>query len=115
MTTPEDSGRKTQIVDVRGRSVVIRQLVDTQMFLLARWARLLQRDDLDGDAKLGFIDRMFSILESSVVQESDREYLTELMANGELDLRELISFITAFNETPQAAPKVRRGRAGARR
>lgn len=116
MTTPKDTGRKTQIVDVRGRSIVIRQLVDTQMFLLARWSRLLQRDDIEGDAKLELIDRMFTVLESVVVQEVDRAFLTDLMTAGDLDLRELISFVTAFNgEDAPAAPKVRRGRAVARR
>lgn len=115
MTTPEDPGRKTQIVDVRGRNIVIRQLVDTQMFLLARWSRLLQRDDIEGDAKLELIDRMFTVLESVVVQDSDRAFLTDLMTAGDLDLRELISFVTVFNSSAPAAPKARRGRAVARR
>jgi hypothetical protein len=58
---------------------------------------------------------MFTVLESAVVQESDREYLIDLMTGGDLDLRELISFITVFNETAPTAVKARRGRAVAKR
>jgi hypothetical protein len=117
MTTPVDPGRETQIVLVRDRNVVIRQLIDTQRMLIARWAVMLQRDDVTGAQKLDLLNKMFNTLESVVVQQEDRDYLEELMAEGELDLRELISFITAFDKKADepAKPKVRRGRAPTRR
>lgn len=109
MTNPDDTGRETQVVSVRDRNIVIRRLIDTQMMLLAREAKVLQRDDVDMDRKLSGIDRMFRILESAVVDSSDREYLEELIINGDLDLRELMSFVTTFEGTEPKA-KVRRGR-----
>lgn len=109
MTNPDDTGRETQVVSVRDRNVVVRRLVDTQMMLLAREAKVLQRDDVGMDRKLSGIDRMFRILESAVVDSSDREYLEELMINGDLDLRELMSFVTMFEGTEPKA-KVRRAR-----
>lgn len=118
MTTPTDPGRETQIVLVRDRNVVIRQLIDTQRMLIARWAVMLQRDDVPGDKKLELLNKMFNTLESVVVQPEDREYLEDLMAEGELDLREMIGFITAFDKNQAdepAKPKVRRGRATTRR
>ena len=122
MTDPDipstsDPGRETQVVEVRGRSIVVRKIIDTQMMILAREARVLQRDDVTSDRRLTAIDRMFRILESSVVQPTDREYLEELMLDGELDLRELTSFVTVFGNKAEseAPPKVRRGRTPAKR
>lgn len=114
MTSP-DTGRETQIVLVRDRNIVVRKLIDTQMLLLAREAKILQRDDIEMNRKLSGIDRMFRILESAIVQAEDREFLEELMLQGELDLRELLSFVTAFNEDEPAKPKVRRGRTPVKR
>lgn len=115
MTAP-DPGRQTQVVLVRDRNVVVRKLIDTQMLLLAREAKILQRDDVSVDRKMEGIDRMFRILESAVVQPSDREFLEELMLAGELDLRELLTFVTVFGaDEVEDKPKVRRGRAPIKR
>lgn len=115
MTTP-DPGRETQIIDVHGRSIVVKKLGDTQIMLLAREAKVLQRDDIGSDRKLDGIDRMFSILESVVVQPTDKEYVQQLMTLGELDLSELISFVTAFETKDGEKPaRVRRGRTPAKR
>lgn len=116
MTTP-DPGRETQIVDVRGRNIVIKKLIDTQVMLLAREARILQRDDVSAERRMDGIDRMFFILESVVADGADREYMQELMMKGELDLRELVSFVTVFeNQDADGKPvRVRRGRAPAKR
>lgn len=101
---------------MQGRSIVIRQLIDAQMMLLNRGARLLQRADLDKDSKLATVDRMFTILESVVVQPEDREFLEDLMAEGKLSLRDMLSFISAFDEDQEEEkPRVRRGRPPAKR
>lgn len=113
MTEP---GRETQPVDVHGRTITITKLVDTQVMLLAREAKILQRDDISQDRKLDGIDRMFSILESVVVDPADKRYMQDLMVEGKLDLRELVSFVTSFEyESDDKAVKVRRGRAPAKR
>src|SRR4029453_6767375 len=110
MTSP-DPGRETQIVPVHGRNVVIRQLIDAQLMLLNRGARLLQRDDVDKANKLATVDCMFTILKSVIVQPDDKEFLEDLMAEGKLGLRDLMGFISAFDEDQtEEKPKVRRGR-----
>jgi hypothetical protein len=115
MTEP-DPGRDTRIVPVQGRNVVIRQLIDTQLMLLNRGARILQSDSIDRERKLATVDRMLTILESVVVQPEDSEYMEDLMARGKLGLKDLMSFITAFNdEQPEEKPKVRRGRPAIKR
>jgi hypothetical protein len=80
--------------------------------LLAREAKVLQREDVGMDRKMNGIDRMFRILDSAIVDDNDREYLEDLMVSGKLDLTELLSFVTVFGEptTLTQKPKVRRGR-----
>jgi hypothetical protein len=113
-----DPGRETKSVDVHGRTITIKRLVDTQVMLLAREAKVLQREDVGNDRKLDGIDRMFSILETVVVSDDDRRYMEDLMIKGELDLRELITFVTTFEVDANSADgpvKVRRGRPPAKR
>lgn len=115
MTNP-DPGRATRIISVQGRNIVIRQLIDTQLMLLNRGARLLQREDQDAESKSATVDRMLTILETAVVQPEDLGYLESLMAEGNLSLRDLLSFVTAFNEDEaEEKPKVRRGRPAIKR
>lgn len=110
MTSP-DPGRETRVVQVRDRNIVVRQLQDTQMLILGREAKILQRDDVSVDRKMDSVDRMFRVLESAIVQASDREFLDGLMLDGELNLREFLSFVSAFKPEESTKPKVRRGRA----
>jgi hypothetical protein len=116
--TDQDPGRETRVVHVRDRAIVVAQLIDTQLMLLLRCSKILQRDDVDVSTKLDHLDRMFRILQKSIVQAADREFLEELMEEGALDLRELMSFVTIFQrgeDVEAVAPKVRRARTTAKR
>ena len=107
MTGP-DPGRETQIVDIKGRQVVIRMLSDAQIALLSREAKILQ-GNAEGDRKFTGVTRMFNILESMVVQEEDKDYLNNLIISGDIELKDLTDFIAAFKPEDEK-PKVRRGR-----
>jgi len=108
MTEP-DPGRDTRIVDIKGRQVVIRMLEGAQLALLARESRVLQQDHADNARKVTGAARMFDILESMVVQDEDQEYVSDLIATGKVELKELTAFISAFKDEDQK-PRVRRGR-----
>lgn len=108
MTTP-DPGNETRLVDIKGRTVVVKAMNDAQIALMARESRLLQRDSVEGSRKLTGVARMFDILESMVVQEEDQEYMTDLITSGDLTLNDLLGFVTAFKSEDEK-PKVRRGR-----
>ncbi len=114
MTNPEDPGKETRIVPIQGRNIVVRQLNDAQYLLLGRDARLASREDTEGAKRLAAIGRIFDILESAVVQEEDREYLLDLTVKGNLELKDMMPFITAFADE-ESKPKVRRGRYAAKR
>ncbi len=102
----------TQLVDIQGREVEIKQLNDAQMALMAREVRMLTREGVDGARRLDAVARMFSILESVVVRPEDRAYMDDLIVEGKLDLRELTGFVTVFfnEDAVPEKPKVRRGR-----
>jgi hypothetical protein len=115
MTQPtpasEDKGRETRIVDVKGRSIVVRQLLDAQMLFMAREGEVLQDPDVPIARKMKGMRRLFDALESQVVQDEDREYLMDLISTGNLELKDLMSFVSAFVDQDEVEkPKVRRGR-----
>jgi len=109
MTNPEDPGKDTRIVPVKGRNIVVRQLNDAQLLLLGREARMAARDDTEQTRRLAAVGRIFDILESAVIQEEDQDYLLDLTVKGQLELKDMMEFITAFGDEAQK-PKVRRGR-----
>lgn len=114
--TTEDPGRDTRIVELRGRAIAVRQLTDAQMMFMAREAKLVQSksDTLDRGRILSAGARIFDTLESMVVQDADREFLIDEVVAGNLDLDDMMPFITAFKE-PEEKPRVRRGRPPAKR
>jgi hypothetical protein len=114
MTNPPDPGKETRIVPVHGKNIVVRMLTDAQYLLLAREARVAQQPDLDNGRRLTAISRIFDILETAMVQDSDREYCVDLAAKGQLTLADMLGFINAFGDEEEK-PKVRRGRPSTKR
>lgn len=111
MTEPvTENGRPTRIVPVKGRSIVVRQLMDTQMVHLLRHSRILQKDDVAVKEKLDSVERIFTILETMIVQQEDRDYMVEMEEAGEIELKDLMAFITAFQGDEPEKPRARRGR-----
>lgn len=103
-----DIGVETRLVPIGDRQIVVRQLQDAQLVLLAREGRVLGDDSSDGTRKMKAAGRILDILESAVVQPEDREYLIDLNIAGELTLTMMIDFVNVFNDDKKAT--VRRGR-----
>lgn len=111
MTNPPDPGKETRIVDVRGKSIVVKMLEDAQYLILAREAREARKPDIEPERRLVAISRIFDILETAIVQPDDQEYCVDLAVKGKLTLTDLLGFINAFaDEDEVAKPRVRRGR-----
>ncbi len=110
--TSPDTGRETRVVDVKGRPIVVRRLKDAQVLFLNREAILLQRGGLPQERVRDGMRRVLDVLDSQVVQDLDKSYLLDLVALGDLDLKDLMGFIQAFKEedAEPEKPKVRRGR-----
>lgn len=116
MTEPtplDDQGRRTQVIHLAGRAIVVKELIDSQMMHMGRYARILQRDDIAVSDKLEAMERMLKILHSCVANSVDRDFLIEQEEAGELSLRDMMGFVSGFNQQ-DAVPVVKR-RAPARR
>lgn len=100
------------MVPVAGRMIVVRRLTDTQLMHMARYANLLQKDDIAIKQKLDAVEHMLTILHKMVVQPSDLEFLINQEEDGAIELKDLMNFISIFQEdAPEdEKPKVRRGR-----
>lgn len=110
MTQNDDPGTPTRLVEVRGRQIVARKLNDLQLMLLAREAKKLTKANQPGEEKLAAVARILDLLESSVVQQEDIEYLTDLTVKGELELKDMMEFVNVFQQESAPVPVVRRGR-----
>lgn len=110
MTEPNgaDPGSQTRLVDLKGHMVVVRELKDAQQLLIQREAKVLQSDEAGKDRKVTAVANIYDILESVIVQPEDLEYLTRLNVKGDLELKDMMAFVTVFGE--EEKPKVRRGR-----
>ena len=116
MTTPDSPVKETRDIDVKGRVIVVKQLMDAQLLLLAREARLAQNPDTEQGRRLAAVGRIFDILESAIIEDKDQEYILDLTTKGKLELKDLTDFISAFEtEDEGEQPKVRRGRPPAKR
>lgn len=107
----EDSGRRTEIVPVNGREIVIRELTKMQLMHVGRYASILSNDNVAGADKMKAVARMMDILHTLVVQDSDREHLIKAEEEGLVDLEDLMGFINAFeNEPTEEKPTAKRTR-----
>lgn len=113
MPVPE---RQTTVVQLGGRDITLRQFNETQFLQLQHEALFLQRSDdmnVPFDRVSKSISRIFRALRAAVPNEDEREFLDDLMAEGELELRELLRAVLVFNRETLIAEKpttVRRGR-----
>lgn len=107
----EDAGRETRLIEIKGRQVVVRKLQDVQILFLTREAQILTRPGVPKERLLLGATRLMDILESAIVQDSDREYVTDLAIRGDLELSDLFEVLAAFrDQKAEAKPAVRRGR-----
>lgn len=112
--TPQDAGRRTSIVAIGDKTIVIREMTDLQMMHMARYARILQREDVPTMEKLDASNLMLKILHSCVANDADRQILVQAEEAGEVTLADLVSFVKT-PEPEDVKPAVRRGRVPARR
>lgn len=103
--------RVTQVRDFHGRKVEFRSFSDTQLAQLNHEASVLQNDRYDSDRKRKAMDRCFRTLQSMFVNEDDLDFAADLIADGSLDLRELMTIAMELVESAvQPNRQVRRAR-----
>lgn len=106
------------IVTVKDRQIPIKKLNETQMMLLVREARVLRSTRHDIERRWQGIAFMLDIVESSVVDAEDREWLMTLAGSGDLSFAEMLQIAAPYEEQAEAktpVKAVRRGRAAVRK
>jgi hypothetical protein len=108
----EDKGRRTQIVQVNGRSIVIRELTKLQLLRIGVYVSIAASNNVADAQKMEATGKLANILHKVIVQPDDLAWLIECEDNGDIELDELMGFISAFNEEDaDSKPVVRRSRA----
>lgn len=102
MSTTPDPGKETRIVPISGHQVVVKHLNDTQLLMLAREGNVVTAKTTAPERRMQAAGRILTIIESAIVQESDREIVRNLGLTGELDMTDMMKIITVFQE--KAAP-----------
>lgn len=105
-----DPGNDTRLVDVKGRTIVVKQLKDAQLLLMRRDAARMMQDSVPNDEKVEAGGWILEAFESAIVQPDDHAYVLSLMRKGELELVDFLGFLSAFTETEPKKATVRRGR-----
>lgn len=75
-------------------------------------AALFRSDTIPRERKMKGLDRLYRVMISLVVNQDDKDFVEDLMADGELDMRELVTVINdLYNKGEAPVPvKARRGR-----
>lgn len=112
MTLPledEPVERRTATVTLGDHSFLIKQLTDTQIMHLSRYALILQSDNVARDDKFTAMEKMFKIIHSVVEDPEELEILVDLEETGKVNLSDLVKFSRIFREGEEAPkPAVRR-------
>lgn len=108
----DDAEVQTRLVPVGERTIVVKKLTKIQMAIMLRGVRIL-RSNVDDDKKHVVVDEFLQILDSVVVGPEDKAYVRELQLTGGLDVEDMVSWVSVFEEEDGAEkkPTVRRGRA----
>ena len=91
--------------DIRGRIVKIKEPTETQAILFGRASKRAQiaakQEKLD-EALLSMVEAL-DIIDYMIVEDDDRDYITELMKQGKIEAHELLDAIG--DSIPKSAPK----------
>ena len=107
---PESPERVTQTREFHGREVKFRSFSDAQLAQLNHESTILQSDRYDSERKRKAMDRCFRALQSMFVDEDDLEFAADLIADGLVNLDELMTIATELMSGVQTNRQVRRGR-----
>lgn len=100
-----DPGTTTRTVDVKGRSIVVRQLKDAQLIIMGRDLLRMEEATTSPREKLEIAGYIMDMFESAIVEDADRKYVLHLTRLGEVELADYLGFLQAFRDEPNRATK----------
>lgn len=101
---------------VGDREILFQGLSESQYMQLVHEVTLFRKEETDINRKLKGLDRLYRVLLSLVVNENDRDYVEDAIADGGMDVMFLVKSLREIYDK-QAVPekKVRRGRPAQRK
>lgn len=109
---------ETRTVSIKDREIEVSRVTETQFMLMGREMtrvkRVIESKDVGSEQVPGLLRSMgfvLDVIESRVVKQEDKDYLTDLMAQGELEFGDVLPLVQAFfDEEAESKPVVSRGR-----
>lgn len=108
----------TKMVQIGEREVLCRFLTEAQFMQLAYEAQIMESPHTPDARKIKTLTRIFRVMRSIVVEDEDKEYVEDLMADGTVRMSDVLAVIKELNDsvaTPKSSSKVRRGAIARRR
>lgn len=100
--TPSISGERpeavTKVIKLGDREVLCRMLTEAQFMQLAYETKLMTNNSISTDRKVKTLERIFRVMRSVVATEEDKEYLEDLVAEGVVDMYDLLHVIEELNK-----------------
>jgi hypothetical protein len=91
------------MASVAGREISVRELNETQMMLLMREGQILRSEKADNDRRLKAIVTVLDVVESSIQDADDLEFVMGLVAKGQVGFAELLRLVApTMDEAPPA-------------
>ncbi len=87
-----------------GREISVRELNETQMMLLMREGQILRSDKAETDRRLKAIVTVLDVVESSIQDADDLEFIMGLVAKGQVGFAELLALVAPRMEEAAPAP-----------
>lgn len=116
MTEPDATkstiAQPTKLVTIAGREMMVKGITDAQFMQLSHEAAVVGSDKLPGARQAKALDRVFRIIKSAIVEDDDKEYVEDQIADGNLTMPVLVKVLRELYDdiTTGAAPKARRAR-----
>jgi hypothetical protein len=95
---------------VGGREIAIRKLNETQIMLIMREGSVLRSNKIDTERRMKGVATILDIVESSIEDPDDLEFLMKLVSMGKVEFPELLHLVSPEAEEAPKAPVRRAAR-----
>lgn len=95
---------------VGGREISIKKLNETQIMLIMREGAVLRSPKIDTERRMKGVATILDIVESSIEDPDDLEYILKLVSIGKVEFPELLSLVAPEQEEAPKAPVRRAAR-----
>ena len=95
---------------VAGRDISVKPLNETQVMLIMREGTILRSPKMDTERRMKGVATILDIIESSVEDADDLEFLMKQVSIGKVEFEQLLKLVVPQSEAPATAPVRRAAR-----